>query len=172
MLVDKITIPSVSLSTIKRWCLGKNWPLHWWWMLRDGNKFYNFVPDQCPALWRQTITDVAMVMRCVIADCTENAMRCNQFDSPYLGVLSRQRCPCSEIWSRLHIQARCPGLHHLQAFLPWHPLNPRYLLLRQKIQILHFLQIAFSKIITISDRGPSPMATWVSHIAAGVVTGH
>ena len=24
-------------------------------MLTEGNKSYNFVPDQCPALWRHTI---------------------------------------------------------------------------------------------------------------------
>ena len=60
MLVERIVIPLVSLSTIDRWCPGKNWPLHCRWMLRDSNTFFDFVSDQCPALWRQTIIDVQM----------------------------------------------------------------------------------------------------------------
>ncbi len=45
----------IGLSTINAWSWHSKMLLCQW-TLRDGNKFYNFVCDQCPALWRHTIS--------------------------------------------------------------------------------------------------------------------
>ena len=43
---------SIGPSAVSRWSWHSKMLLHCQWTLMDGDKFYNFVCDQCPALWR------------------------------------------------------------------------------------------------------------------------